>query len=613
MKKLFPTKELLLLFVSTLILSNCGGGGTSEAGKCLYPNAKECSGDSSGGSSSAVIGSLVISNANPVLDSNLTAKASINVLVKDTNGIALSGIPINVSTSDPDAVITFANGAGPDQNKTSDGSGSVPAGMNFYVSPGQNRTNRIINVYAKTNTGMVASTQVEIRGSKITSVANPAVISPSKPGKVSFTLVDSQGAPIVNIPVTVTTDNSIQVGNTDSQGVFTVNYTAPSAGTAVNFNIETIGSKASISVPIVDAAGPSPINPAINISSSIQVNPNTVATNSNNSTSNFVTVKATFIGNSNQRLANVPVIFRLKDPNKIGGVLENEGKVLYSDANGQITAVYTPGSIGSVTDGQVVEVCYANSAVELPASSTDACAKSVIAKFTVVDQPVAVTVSAHSKLESDDVNDRYTQSFLIQVADAAGNPKPNVDLTATLDLVAYAVGTYYDLSVDTNNYIVFARNGARKSLGQSDMTYWACFNEDRNRNGYLENDEDSNTIPYSSTQGGNGNGRLDPRKSDAIVQFANGISKTDAQGFARVNLIYQKQFAGWLKYKVKVSAKGVDGSEYSDEYSAWTSVLKADFDASTSMSFDSSPYGWSSALRDPKFDLDPCKYDIKAN
>jgi hypothetical protein len=75
-----------------------------------------------------------------------------------------------------------------------------------------------------------------------------------------------------------------------------------------------------------------------------------------------------------------------------------------------------------------------------------------------------------------------------------------------------------------------------------------CLNEDVNRNGVLETGEDTN-----------GNGRMDPGRSDVTVRLVN--PRTGADGTAVVEITYAKSFATWVDAWVTVAASGVAGTE----------------------------------------------------
>jgi hypothetical protein len=178
---------------------------------------------------------------------------------------------------------------------------------------------------------------------------------------------------------------------------------------------------------------------------------------------------------------------------------------------------------------------------------------------------------------------------------------------AVADSAGYAVeGAVLSVSVDIRQY--------RKAPAYDVPGIW-CWNEDLNRNGFLDTGVDRNgngvldkgeqdlngndMLDASEDLNGNGvldwpefedlnsNGKLEPRKADVVVSFPNS-NKTDASGRAQIRVEWAQNFASWLKYAVKVTTN-VAGSEGTVEKAFVTQFLKEDEENG---SFRIPPYGF---------------------
>jgi hypothetical protein len=157
------------------------------------------------------------------------------------------------------------------------------------------------------------------------------------------------------------------------------------------------------------------------------------------------------------------------------------------------------------------------------------------------------------------------------VVDAANNPKADVQITPSLDLLAYAKG-YFEWN-------------AAKSTWIQNVTA-TCLNEDANRNGSIDGAEDLN-----------GNKQLDPRKSDAAISMV-GSTKTDANGTAVLKLEYPKDRAAWVSFRITAAAFGVVSPP-----AIYSGILAVDAKAVKTETppppFVVSPYGIASSCSNP--------------
>jgi hypothetical protein len=200
--------------------------------------------------------------------------------------------------------------------------------------------------------------------------------------------------------------------------------------------------------------------------------------------------------------------------------------------------------------------------------------------------------------------------------DAAGQAKPDVLITPSIDLPAYYKGSYSwngerwvqnMVLATTENY---QWNPATRSWTQLAATNQpSCPQEDVNRNGVREAGRFDASVTAPSLGGReedmNWNGQLDARKSDVAIKMV-GSPKTDSNGLAIVQIEYARDLATWVDYVITVTASGISGTEARARYSGlhWgLGNLPAPSDAVTDQNkrpaFSVSPYGLAAVCTDP--------------
>jgi hypothetical protein len=189
--------------------------------------------------------------------------------------------------------------------------------------------------------------------------------------------------------------------------------------------------------------------------------------------------------------------------------------------------------------------------------------------LTVTSEPLAVSIGFNNEIESGTGGLTYIKKYVILVVDSSGRAKADVQITPSIDLPQYRKG--------------LLRDGAG---GRTIVVNAVCNNEDLNRNGVLESGEDIN-----------GNGQLDPRKSDVAIQVL-GNGRTSANGTAVVQIEYPESVALWLRYRILVSASGISGTEGRAELTDTLAASTEDFD-SPSPAFFISPYGTAASCTSP--------------
>lgn len=489
-------------------LAACGGGG-GNSGTPAFGGG--------GGGSAATAADLVLEPSATQLPNTGAASVTLTVTAVDDRRVAVAGAAVTVQ-ADNDGVLT-------QNSAVTDGNGRVQATLTI----GSNRANRVITLSVSSGSAS-RSQQIQVTGTRITTTLVPAVVAPSTAAQIQYRVVDQGGNPMAGQAITVSAPGLTPAsasGTTGSNGDYTFNYT--SSATAGNYPVAvTVGGLSETQTVVVQAAASVPPVTATITSATVSANPSVVGVNLTGSTTNRTEIRALFLGSNNQPVPNVRVRFDLGgDLNSIGGTFSTGSTTLYSDANGVVTTSYIPGTRSSPTNGVTVRACYG-------ATDTDPnlvnCTNSATRTVTVVSEPLGVSIGTNELIVTEELT--YTKRLLVSVADSAGNAMADVGLSVSLDLPQYRKGFWTIV-------------GSRWAWNQTSAP---CINEDTNRNGVRESGEDFN-----------GNGRLDPGRSDVLVRLVN--ARTLANGTAVVEITYAKNFASWVDAWVTVSASGVSGTE----------------------------------------------------
>jgi hypothetical protein len=321
------------------------------------------------------------------------------------------------------------------------------------------------------------------------------------------------------------------------------------------------------------------------LSATASANPSVVSVNLDGSSTNQAEVRALFLGANNARIPNIRVRFDLNgDTNSIGGTLTSGTTMVYSDANGFATTAYVPAKISSPTNGLTVRACW-----DYADFAAGTCPHSTTTQLTVVSQALKVSIGTDELIQLG--TGTYIKDYVVMVVDAAGRAVAGVDITPSLDLIAFYKGDWVvqgltwvqeDFTAD-GPYVWNSATQQWVNHFGDPGTVPQCPNEDQNRNGVLENGEDLN-----------GNGSLDP----SGVTITNlGSTKTDASGKAIVRMEYPRNRASWIDFKITVTAS-VAGTEGKAVYIGTKAGLgnlpvpgSAVQDVHTTPAFAVSPYG----------------------
>jgi hypothetical protein len=233
----------------------------------------------------------------------------------------------------------------------------------------------------------------------------------------------------------------------------------------------------------------------------------------------------------------------------------------------------------------------------------------VTSTLTVASEALSVAIRTNNVVGTGTADLTYTKQFVVMVVDAAGQAKPGVLITPSVDLPNYYKGVFVAgltgwVQVPTlANTESYTYNSAASAWQQAPgtTTQPACPNEDVNRNGIREAPAytaGGAAPPLSARQEDmNWNGDLDPRKADVAITMV-GSATTDSSGLAVVQIEYGKNLASWVDFVITVTASGISGTEARARYSGLKYGLgnlpypaKDVNDLTVSPAFIVSPYG----------------------
>lgn len=490
---------------------------------------------------------------------------TVTVTATGTGGKVVAGIPItfevdNGAAFEPSGTVTNASGV-----------------WTAVVKIGDNKSNRLINLIAKSGT-LTKADRFQVTGVRLSSQAIPGTVNPGSGGAIEYRVQDVNGAPIRNIDVNVSAPGlSSTIGSTDDNGLYVYNYTAPNTSGTLTFSSTAAGVASTQSVVVTGGTTTIPpvTTPVATVPVPVTATPKVLKVNTP-TTSNQSQIKVLFLGANNTPVPNVRVRFDFNGNPTPNGSLTSGAALVYSDAQGVAVTNYRAGTTPSPTDGVVVRACW-----DYNDFAAGTCPNSSLVTLTVVAEGLAVTIGTDDTIEEGATTLTYVKRYVVQVADAAGNPVSSQQLTSQVDLLGYYKGDYRWLASETawvpgrGGFVGAAPNTTRA------LPILACANEDSNRNGALELGEDARP-------NGNANGTLEPRKSDVTISFI-GSDRTDASGQAVVKIEYPKSHAGWVGFEISVAA------DVRSPPAIWTGILPVEATAiereSPPPAFVNSPYG----------------------
>lgn len=406
------------------------------------------------------------------------------------------------------------------------------------VTIGADHSNRVVTVTAKSGT-FVRQASFRVTGAKLQATLQPATLKVGDKGQVQYTLTDVNSNPMVGVTVAVAGPGSTTTatGTTDSRGQYLYNYVAAGSGPTP---IAAQAGGASINSTVQIDAKLSDVPDSVNIASAtFTIAPSVVSVNAVGSKDNRAELRLLFLTNKNVPVPNVRVRLGLGENSSgtDGDIGTGKDAVITSDANGVAVSNFIPGQRFSPTDQVRIYACFGK---KDDVESIAACPSDRLRSetLTVVESPLSITIGTDGLIGEGSNKLTYVQLFTVLVVDSAGNPKSDVQLTPVLDLPTYYKGEWL-------------YNAILKKWEQS-ITQ-GCLAEDSAPEGYR-----NGTIEtfLGATEDVNGNGQLDPRKSDVAIAMV-GSTKTDANGTAVLRIEYPKNYGSWVEYAIRITAAGV--------------------------------------------------------
>lgn len=476
-----------------------------------------------------------------VVDSTSTAPVATEIT------LGLDKLTINNTATDTVTATVTAKGEGgrivvgaPVSLELVEGASYVPSGTatdaNGVVTAvirldPDKRANRAVTVKAISG-ALSKTTTFQVTGSRITVVGFTGSVATGGAGSVTYRVADVNNSPMVGVAVSVSAPGlAASTGNTDPNGQYTYNFTAPSTAGTVNITATAAGVSNEQSIVVGSASIP-PASIAV-VSATPSATPTVLRVNTAN-TNNLSQIKMLFLGANNVPVPNVRVRFDFDGNTSPNGSLSSGDALVYSDSRGIAVTNYRAGTAASPTDGVVVRACWANTDF-----AVGTCTNSKKVFLTVVEEGLAVTIGTNDVIQEGSTGLTYIKRYVVQVANASGGPVGSQQVTPQVDLLSYYKGDY---RWNGTTWIA-GRGGFQTGNVFRQLSILSCANEDSNRNGALESGEDLN-----------GNGTLEPRKSDVTVSMEGGTDKTNASGQVVLLIEYPKSHAGWVGVDISASA-----------------------------------------------------------
>ena len=532
------------------------------------------------------------------LPSSGSDQIELIALVRNEQNILMEGVNVSFSANANAALEIM-----PGQDVTA-ADGTARA----MLSTGGDPENRQISVTAEVGSANVLTQEliIDVVGTTL-NINGPGSVIIDDPAPVTLVLVDSDGSPIPNESLLLTTTSgtlSDTNPTTGATGQVTVNYTVQNAGSA-EITASALNATNSITVTaqaddfsLTLPTDSVPLNQATDISvtwlrnGAPFVGGDISFTSSRGviASSNLVTdangIASTTIQSSNAGIASISAEGRDANDNVVTArgeinFIATEAATIILDASpdnigpdGQtsiISAVVRDVN-GNLVTGQTVNF-----------SINDVSGGSIAPNTSVTDSNgIASTVYTSNSVSSEDA--------VIINAEVASNASVNDMVTLTVGNRAFdiVIGTGREIQLpDPSSYLkefaVFVSDSAGRPVENVDLTVsgtpvrftqggtyrkgiWVfntdadvfeaivtaiCPNEDINGNGLLDAGEDTN-----------GDGTLTPGIVSTIA-FANGQSATDANGQAIVELRYPREFGPWTDIQVSVFGQSA-GTESQD-------------------------------------------------
>ncbi len=493
--------------------------------------------------------------------------AVLTVLAVDSTRNVVANAPVAVSLNQN--AVFVPGGASTDANGRFTGT----------ILIGGDKADRTVDATITVN-NITKVASVIVKGSQLAITPVPATPSPGQLVVLNISAADVAGSPIQSATLALTgTAGASGTFQTDAAGAKQISFLAPAAAGTYDVVVSGLGVSATKSIQVIDVGGagvPTAVGPVA--SASLSPSPTSISANAGGSRTNRAKLSAKFLTTGNTSIPNMRVRFEILQPALGSGEEISTGNsTVYTDASGIAEADYIAGSRSSPTNGVAFRACYKLTEFTSP---TD-CPSSVAGTLTVAGSPLSISITDDNTIAKGLGGIAYIKMFLIQVNDSAGVAVKDAVVTASVDITHYGKGIFgssYPKGVtpptinDSQGIPAPTSQGFVAPTLSSNV--W-CANEDKNRNGFLEVGEDTNTDNV-----------IQPRKAEIIVSYVTG-NKTDANGQMLVQVTYGQNMGRWLAYTVRATT-GVEGSEGDASKSYITDVLESDV---ANGSFNTPPFG----------------------
>jgi hypothetical protein len=591
--------------LTALSLVACGGGGGAGAG-----------GQGSTGSGSSATGpaSLVLLTSAPSIGSDGRTTATVSAVVKDAGNRTMLNQDVVFSTTDNGATLQV-------NSQRTDLSGTATATLSISEP-----ANREIEVRAVSG-GLSRTIRVAVTGTQL-AISGPANLVAGAPNEYTISLRNSAGGAIAGRTVTIASavGNALSAASviTDSAGQARFQVTGSRSGADTISASSTLGASASLPVQvsgtllsflaptasseqqvatavpirvrylvdgvaqvgqtitflstrgtvgsptaITDAAGEASttlLSPTAGLATltalagsvsstqriefvsrtaskiSLQSSPASVGVNLSASGTNSSQLIAVVRDAADNPIKGATVSFTsIADPSN-GRI---EPATATTDSSGVASVAFFPGA--NSTGNRQIVVRAQVAAATISADTT----------LTASQQELVVRIGTGNQIEPSEAT-KYIMPWTAAVTDSAGNPVVGAAVQASLVGVRFFKGRYFWTGS------VWTTRGAT-----SDVVPWSCESEDTNGNLRLDPGEDRD-----------GDGALEP-SNVAIVRVVSTDGRTDASGFANIQVEYAREFANWTQVRLRVTITAIAGTEVSSERTFTLPVLAADIGAET--------------------------------
>jgi len=604
--------------VTAAVLAGCGGGGAGAQGGSPVSSGSE-------------VAQVTLRTSTPSVGSDGRTTATITALVKDASNRAMANQQVDFGTLDAGAALQVSV-------SRTDASGTATATL--QVTEPSRRT----IVVTASSGGKSDQVSVSVEGPAIT-LNGPSKLSLNVPTRFTVSLRDGSGAALSGKRVAIASNAGNRITragaqdviaslDTDSTGQVQFDLTATRVGedtvtvraleaeASVVVNVETL--QLSFAQPAANTEmNVSDVHPVL-VSYTIGGVPQPgqlvqfAATRGTLSATSAVTDGS---GRASVSIAS-PTAGAVTITASVGDVVNSQRASFVSRTPAKISLQPSPASVGvnlsssSANSSQLIAVVRdandnpvkgalvsfsapndpSNGRIEPAFATTDAAgvatvaflpgpnstgnnqiqvragtgALSATATLTAAKQELMVRIGTGNQIEVPNIT-TYRMPWSAVVTDANGNPVSGAAIQASLLSVTYRKG-----------YYVWGGSEWERQVMAT------CLSEDRNGNLRLDTGEDVN-----------GNTRLDPGNV-AAASIVSSDGKTDANGFAYLQLDYPRFYGGWVEVRLRVTITAIAGTEGSDERVFWLPVLAADLTEKTvSPPGQPSPFGFAAECSDP--------------